>query len=255
MYLSLRKHTTSGIAAATAGIVTLSLVCVPPKFDAAVTHRIQVHAVQLSAVAASEVNTALANAATTVAPASRPASVPRGAATTGPSAGAPPTHVAAATTTVAGVLGWLRDVVITIAGPVVVTLGVWAFVGIWVVNVAFGFVRCAIVRTPQACGTENLPQATTATASSVAVPPKPAAGSVIHGRGFAVPAAVRDSKTTSVPTTLPTKTTAAVGSHQTAAPTATAVHTGNKTATPAAATNSRTQKAAPSAAATGRGKR
>ncbi|KAA0108853.1 hypothetical protein CIW47_12550 [Mycolicibacterium sp. P1-5] len=217
MYLSLRKRTTSVIAAFTVGIVTLSLVGVPPRVDAAITHRVQVHAVHLSAVATSEVTNTPVNTASTVVLALRGASTPRGAATTRPSAralihpAAPPIHAAAATTAAAGVdvLGWLRDLVVTVGGLVGAELFVWAFAGAFVVWAVAGLIWCSIVRMAKGCGTADA-QAITTTASAVAVQPKPAAGSGIHGRRFAVPAAVGNAKTTlgkpiSVPTPLPTK--------------------------------------------------
>lgn len=79
MYTPVRPYT-AGLAAASAGILTLSLVTAPPNIDVAVSPA-EVHAVQLAAVTAADIPTVAVNAA---------ASVPTPALAPGPVAAATP---------------------------------------------------------------------------------------------------------------------------------------------------------------------
>jgi hypothetical protein len=66
---------TTGLAAATAGIVTLSLITPPPHVDVA-SSRVEVHPVQLAAATTAEISTTAVNTAVKVASAVPPASAP-----------------------------------------------------------------------------------------------------------------------------------------------------------------------------------
>ena len=216
MNLSERKHATAGIAAFTAGIVTMSVVSVPPKIDTAIIHRAEVRAVQLSAIAASDLSTALANTAATLAVALISPSVPPAAAATGPSARAlihpaAPTTQAANATTAAGKVDWaqlawevnnfLRNAGQRVFGlviglPVIVTFLVGLAVTVAVANVAEAISEIPIVAKhwpcfPRKC--QTVAQADTATAATVAVP-KSVAGSAIR-KAIAAIAALPTKKT------------------------------------------------------------
>lgn len=87
-----RRPSTTGLAAAIAGIVTLSLVTAPPNVDVAYP-RVEVRPVQLAAMTATEIRAAALNTLAKVASAVTPVGAPMPAATT--SSQSPNAHAAA----------------------------------------------------------------------------------------------------------------------------------------------------------------